>query len=150
MVVNFTLSAKAEILKQLIGKTIPYRHFTSSGHGRAVSLTVTGVTLDNHNSWITLRHDLKFEDDATGDYCTNGETFFDYYQPEIQKCLDKEIFWAVTEDAGVYPVMMNYAELKAENSWMNCHDYHGTLIFETYARAVLCQREKISTGCWAA
>ena len=153
MVVNFNLSQISNILKEMIGKEMPYRHFISSGHGRAVSLTVTGVTLGNgyDPNWpyITLRHDLKFEDGWIGDYCTNGESFFEHYQPEIQKCLNKEVFWAVAAD-GVYPVLMDYATLKADHAWMICHDYKGTLIFETYARAQLCWYEKRDNGCWAA
>lgn len=64
------------------------------------------------------------------------------------KVLEK--FWEVTKE-GVKPVMYDYEDLKKSHSWLIAHDYNGHIIFETYARAMLCWYEKNEgkTNCFS-
>ena len=57
--------------------------------------------------------------------------------------MKSERYWEVTA-AGPVSVQMN--ELRASDSWVLFHNFHGRLIFENYSRALLCQLERIAQG----
>ena len=59
--------------------------------------------------------------------------------------MKSERYWEVTA-AGPVSVQMNPDELRASDSWVLFHNFHGRLIFENYSRAVLCQLEMIAQG----
>ncbi len=62
--------------------------------------------------------------------------------------MKSERYWEVTA-AGPVAVQMNPDELRASDSWILFHNFHGRLIFENYSRALLCQLERIAQGAQA-